>query len=434
VSGRPNLEAEAALQEAVERYTARNPRSLEQHQAAAAHLPGGNTRTVLYAAPVPLAIIRAAGARLWSLDGHEYRDFLGEFTAGLYGHSEPAIRRALDRTLDDGISFGAHNLLEAKLAGLICARFPSIENLRFTNSGTEANLMALSTARAITGRDKIIVFAGAYHGGVFVFAGGGCPLNAPFQFVVAPYNDTAATVELIRTHADNLAAVILEPMLGSGGCIPAEVPFLAALREETRRCGAFLVFDEVMTSRLSPGGLQGAYGIFPDITTLGKYLGGGMNFGAFGGSREIMSRFDPRSPNAFPHAGTFNNNVMTMAAGIAGLSEVFTPEAAIAFNARGEALRQRLNSRAEVSGVAIQFTGIGSMMTVHMCRGKISSPAGAKSDPALKDLFYFDMLDAGIWMAKRGMINLSLPLTDDDIAHLESAVDEFIQSRGRLLQ
>jgi len=223
-------------------------------------------------------------------------------------------------------------------------------------------------------------------------------------------------------------------MLGSGGCIPAEVPFLAALREETRRCGAFLVFDEVMTSRLSPGGLQGAYGIFPDITTLGKYLGGGMNFGAFGGSREIMSRFDPRSPNAFPHAGTFNNNVMTMAAGIAGLSEVFTPEAAIAFNARGEALRQRLNSRAEVSGVAIQFTGIGSMMTVHMCRGKISSPAGAKSDPALKDLFYFDMLDAGIWMAKRGMINLSLPLTDDDIAHLESAVDEFIQSRGRLLQ
>jgi glutamate-1-semialdehyde 2,1-aminomutase len=252
--------------------------------------------------------------------------------------------------------------------------------------------------------------------------------------VVAPYNDRAATIELIRAHADDLAAVIIEPMLGSGGCIPAEVSFLETLREETRQCGAFLVFDEVMTSRLSPGGLQGVYGVFPDLTTLGKYLGGGMSFGAFGGSREIMSRFDPRSLNSFPHAGTFNNNVMTMAAGAAGLAEVYTPEAALALNKRGEALRQRLNSRAESCGAAMQFTGIGSMMTVHMCRGVITSPARAKGNATLRDLFYFDMLEANIWMAKRGMINLSLPLSDEDIAHFESAVDEFIQSRGRLLQ
>ena len=215
-------------------------------------------------------------------------------TAGLYGHSHPVIYAAIHEALDGGIDLGANNRLEAKLAALVCARFPSIEMVRFTNSGTEANLMAIGAARAITKRAKILVFNGAYHGSVLSFAGGGNPMNAPFEFVVAKYNDLDQTITLLEKNANDLAAVLIEPMMGSGGCIPAEKPFLEALRRATRRHGIYLIFDEVMTSRLSPGGLQEMYGILPDLTTLGKYIGGGMTCGAFGGHADIMERFDPR--------------------------------------------------------------------------------------------------------------------------------------------
>ena len=189
-----------------------------------------------------------------------------------------------------------------------------------------------------------MVFDGGYHGAVFGFAGGGSPINAPFDYVLAPYNDMAATRALIERHAADLALVILEPMMGGGGCIAAEPAFLAMLREATTKVGALLILDEVMTSRLAPGGLQRCVAIKPDLTTLGKYIGGGMSFGAFGGRGDIMDLFDPRRPDALPHAGTFNNNVLTMTAGLAGLTEVYTPEAARALNARGDALRERLNA------------------------------------------------------------------------------------------
>ena len=237
--------------------------------------------------------------------------------------------------------------------------------MRFTNSGTEANLLAISVARIFTKRKTVLVFDGAYHGAVFGFAGGGSPINAPFDYVLAPYNDIGATRALIAAHADDLALVILEPMIGSGGCIPARHDFLRMLRDETTRVGALLVFDEVMTSRLAPGGLQSVAGVKPDLTTLGKYIGGGMSFGAFGGRGDVMDLFDPRRPNALPHAGTFNNNVLTMSAGLAGLTQVYTPDAARALNARGEALRSRLNALCEAAGAPLQFTGIGSMLAVH---------------------------------------------------------------------
>ena len=174
-----------------------------------------------------------------------------------------------------------------------------------------------------------MVFNGGYHGAVFGFAGGGSPINVPFDYVLAPYNDIAATRALIEQHAADLALVILEPMMGSGGCIPADagVPDHAARGRRTT-VGALLILDEVMTSRLSPGGLQQVRGIKPDLTTFGKYIGGGMSFGAFGGRADIMDLFDPRRPDALPHAGTFNNNVLTMSAGLAGLTEVYTPDAA----------------------------------------------------------------------------------------------------------
>ena len=182
-------------------------------------------------------------------------------------------------------------------------------------------------------------------------------MSIPFPYVFARYNDLEGTQALIERHAHELAAIIIEPMMGAGGCIPAEPDFLAGLRDAATRHGIILIFDEVMTSRLSPGGLQARLGIIPDMTTFGKYLGGGMSFGAFGGRGSIMERFDPSRPDALPHSGTYNNNVLTMAAGVAGLSRVFTPEAADALTATGERFKARLNAIGLRRGVPVQVTG-----------------------------------------------------------------------------
>lgn len=428
-----NTDIDTALTEAREAYIAKNPKSLARYVEATAAMPGGNTRTSLFYAPFPVAMARAQGCRMWDMDGHEYVDFLGEYTAGIYGHSHPVIRKAIDAALDSGISMGAHNTLEAKFARAICQRF-GFERVRLTNSGTEANLMALVTARAVSGRQKILVMNGGYHGAVFTFSGGGSPINAPFEFVLGTYNDIAATKAVIAEHGENIAAILLEPMMGSTGCIPAERDFLQMLRDEATRIGAWLIFDEVMTSRLSPGGLQAKHGIKPDLTSLGKYIGGGMSFGAFGGRADILDRYDPRRPDALPHAGTFNNNVLTMAAGHAGLTEVYTPDAAVALNARGDALRDKLNSLCRAAGAKMQFTGIGSMISVHFTRATIRSPQEAnEADQKLKELFFFDMLTKGIWIGRRGFFALCLPLGDAEYAKLVVAVEEFLASRRALL-
>jgi glutamate-1-semialdehyde 2,1-aminomutase len=428
-----NITIEAALDEAKRDYIERHPASLAHHQTAARVMPGGNTRTVLFTDPFPVTLARGARARLWDIDGHEYIDFLAEFTAGVAGHSHPAIRHAVERALDGGINLGGHNTIEPRFAAAIQARFPSMELLRFTNSGTEANLFALSTAIAVTGRRKVMVFRNGYHGGVFVFSPG-ANINVPFDYVYGSYNDVGATLTEFESHATDLAAVILEPMLGGGGCIPAEPGFLEALREATRKHGVVLIFDEVITSRLAPGGMQALVGITPDLTTLGKYIGGGMSFGAFGGCAGLMARFDPRRPDALPHAGTFNNNVLTMYAGLAALTEVYTPEAAIALNTRGDDLRSRLNAVAEKHNVAMQFTGCGSLLSAHMTRDTIRSPGdAARGDVRARDLFFFDLHKAGFWFARRGMMALSLPLTTMDLDALVNAVEEFAASRRHLL-
>ena len=430
-----NIDIEAALAEAEELYRARNPKSLAQHRQACAAMPGGNTRSAIHVDPFPLTIVRGEGARLWDLDGHEYVDFLSEFTAGIYGHSHPAIRGAIEAALDGGLNFGAHNALEARFAAAICARFPSIELVRFTNSGTEANLMAVSAARAITGRRKILVFEGGYHGGVFYFRGHGSALNAPFDYLLGRYNDLAAVEKLVRPHRAELAAILIEPMQGTTGCIPAERSFLAGLRALADETGALLIFDEVMTSRLAPGGLQEVHGVLADLTTLGKYVGGGMSFGAFGGRADVMERFDPRRPDAFQHAGTFNNNVLTMSAGLTGLTEIYTPQRARALNDFGDRLRQRLNGIARQHGLAMQFTGVGSMASVHMTGQPIRSQEDAEQGNAvLRDLFWFDLTARGTWFAKRGMFALSIALEEADADRLVEAVEEFAQTRAPLFE
>jgi glutamate-1-semialdehyde 2,1-aminomutase len=257
----------------------------------------------------------------------------------------------------------------------------------------------------------------------------------PYEYVVAPYNDIEGTRALLEKHGEEIFATLVEPMQGSHGCLPGDLGFLKMLREETSARGITLIFDEVMTSRLSPGGLQAKLGVIPDMTTLGKYIGGGMSFGAFGGKREIMELFDPTKPDSLPHAGTFNNNVLTMAAGVAGYGEVYTPEAAHALNARGDRIRERLNAICQKAGVAFQFSGIGSMMTAHATTRPIRTAADiASSNQDAKELFYFDMVAAGIWIARRGFVALNIMIGDAEADRFVAAVEEFVAARKALLR
>ena len=428
-----NVTLPDAIEAARTQYTAANPKSLALHGEAAKVLPGGNTRTVLFHGPFPLRFVKGEGCRLTDADGHAYVDFLAEYTAGMFGHSHALIRRAVEAALDFGLNIGGHTELEARLAAAIIQRIPSIERVRFTNSGTEGNLLAVSLARAATKRSKIMVFTGGYHGGVLYFRQGGSPVNVPFPTVMGRYNDLEGASTLARANARDLACILVEPMFGSTGCIPAERAFLAGLRKLADETGALLIFDEVMTSRLAPGGLQGIHGIRPDLTTLGKYVGGGMSFGAFGGRADIMALFDPTRADALPHAGTFNNNTLTMHAGIAAM-EILTPEVVTAVNARGDKLRTKLNAIAADAGAKLQFTGRGSMLAAHFVKGPIRDEADAdKGDQALKELMFFDLLDRGVYIARRGMIVLSLAQDEAAFAALESAIEDFVRVRRRFL-
>ncbi|MGJ7499764.1 aspartate aminotransferase family protein [Variovorax sp. ZT5P49] len=415
-----------ALAGAHQRFTEGNPASHHQFEEQARYMPGANSRSVLFYAPFPLTIARGAGAALWDADGHRYADFIAEYTAGVYGHSAPEIREAVAEAMQGGINLTGHNLLEGRLARLICERFPQIEQLRFTNSGTEANLMALTAALHFTGRRKIVVFAGGYHGGVLGFGAKPLPTTVPFDFLVLPYNDAQTAREQIEKHGAEIAAVLVEPMQGASGCIPARLDFLQALRESATRVGALLVFDEVMTSRLAPHGLANKLGIRSDLTTLGKYIGGGMSFGAFGGRADVMALFDPRT-GSLAHSGTFNNNVLTMAAGYAGLTKLFTPKAAGALAERGEAMRARLNALCTEEGVAMQFTGLGSLMNAHFVGGEVRSIDDlAAVDGRLRQLLFFHLLSEGIYTSPRGFVVLSLPLADADIDRYVAAIGSFI--------
>jgi glutamate-1-semialdehyde 2,1-aminomutase len=413
-----------ALSEAVSNFVAKRPKSAALFERAKAVMPGGNTRTVLFSSPFPVRIERAEGSTLHDVDGHNYTDYLGEYSAGIYGHSDPRVQKAVADAVAGGLNFGAHHVREVEFAEAVAKRF-ALERLRFTNSGTEANMMAIAAARVFTKRAKIMVMQGGYHGGTLYFAKGASPVNAPFDVVLAPYNDVVGTRALM---SDDLAAIVVEPMQGSAGCIPASIEYLKMLRHEATRQGIVLIFDEVMTSRFGVGGLAQVYCIQPDLKTLGKYIGGGMSFGAFGGRADIMDQFDPAKPGALPHAGTFNNNTLTMAAGLVGIRDIYTAEAAAELNARGECLKADLNAVFMRYQAAWQVTGIGSLLNFHPISGEVTRIADLeKADQRLRRLFYFHLLEQGMYMAERGFMALSLVVTDADCVKLLKAVEGFLE-------
>lgn len=401
-------------------YLKKNPRSAEAHVRACQFLPGGNTRSVLYHDPFPMSMKSGRGCFVTSLDNCEYVDFVSEYTAGLYGHSNPDIQQAIFEAVKMGQNLGAHNQYEAELAEQLVRRFQSIDMVRFCNSGTEANMMAIAVARVYTKRSKILVFREGYHGGTLSFHDPDNPVNLPHDFVVAEYNDIEHTRRLLE---DDIAAILVEPMQGAAGHIPASVEFLQYLREAADQIGAILIFDEIVTSRLHVNGLQGRYDIYPDMTTLGKYVGGGFSFGAFGGRKDIMSRLDPRLPasaGGLHHSGTYNNNLFSMAAGVAA-GKFLTTDKITALNQMGDQIREggRAILQAFGLGSVMYLTGLGSLVGVHF---------GGEHADMLRTAFYFYMLDRSIYVGMRGFLNLNFEHKQVHVAQVLEAFEGFAGS------
>ncbi len=432
---RRNLTLETALDEARAAYKDAHPVSFDLFNKACNAMPGGNTRTVLHYSPFPFTVARGEGSVIWDAEGNALTDFLGEYTAGLYGHSNKVIARAIKDALEDGIVLGGPNLVEGRFAQLISDRFHAVERLRFTNSGTESNMMAISASRAFTGRDEIMAMNGAYHGGLLSFEGAG-KMNAPFPYNFADYNNTDQAVDVILSRGDALAAVIVEPMVGAGGGMPASAEFLNALREATRKTGAMLIFDEVMTSRHTGGGLQGYYEITPDLATFGKYIGGGLTLGAFGGRADIMDHFNPGHAHSWGHAGTFNNNILSMSAGYAGLSKVYTPEKADEFFRTGNAFREALMADLSRIDIPVSVAGLGTMMVFHFRETAPVKPLlGAEKPPQdLLELLHLDMIGRGHFYARRGMINLSVETTQEQMKAFRQGLCEVMETRAPLIR
>ncbi len=417
----PRTALDRLVEDAHSAYRSARPVSARWHADACQVLPGGNTRSVLHFEPFPFRVASARDQVLIDVDGHRYVDFCGNYTAGLLGHSPATVGQAVAEVLGEGWALGATHPREVELAQLVCDRFPSIDQVRFTNSGTEANLMAIGAALhhvAATdaagnpdggNRRTVGVFDRAYHGGVLSFGpfeGPHNPMNVPHRFRVARFDDVAGLDELFQP---DLACVLVEPVQGSGGCRPASTAFLHELRRRCDETGTVLIFDEVMTSRLAPGGAQQRFDVVGDMTTLGKYLAGGMTFGAFGGRRDIMAAFEPSSARSLTQAGTFNNNIVSMTAAITTLRHELDADTLGEVNDRGDRLRSDLDAVFTDSGLGMWVTGLGSMLCVHT------------DDDRLLELYFHAMLADGLYPARRGFMALSKVVTDQDCRRLVDA-------------
>jgi glutamate-1-semialdehyde 2,1-aminomutase len=436
-------------QAVVERYREANRRSLELNERARAVLPGGITRTSVYFDPYPPYMERGEGCLIYDVDGNARIDFSNNYTALILGHCPPPVVAAVQAQVARGSAFAAPTRHEIDLAELIVRRVPSVERVRFASSGTEAVMFALRLARAFSGRRKIAKAEGGFHGtseyaSVSVSpdltragasqapasmpAARGVPDSIVEDVVVFPFNHLEATEALLRRHQHDLAAVIIEPVMGSAGMVPAQRDYLARLREITARLGILLILDEIITLRLAPGGAQSLYGIAPDLTVMGKIIGGGYPVAAFGGRADIMALLDPvggRPP--IPQSGTFNGNPVGMVAGAATL-DALTPAAYDRLNAMGDDLRQRLTGMFARRGVRAQITGMGSLLNLHFTDTAIVDYRTMRTgDLERLQRVFFGLLNEGIYLAPRGMACLSTPMGRGEI-------DAFVRATERALE
>ena len=417
-------------------------------EEARRYLPDGDSRHSIFWKPYPIFTESARGAVVTDVDGVERLDFINTMTTMILGHGPAPVLEAARRQLDDGLAYNSPNRHQVELARLLCARVPSFEQVRFTNSGTEATLNTIRAARAFTGRSKIAKVEGGYHGthdavlvslridpsagGDYdnpqpVASSGGLVAGTLEQAVIIPYNDAPAARRILDAHANELAAVIVEPVLGSVGMLPGDAEYLAMLRDFAADSGALLIFDEVISYRVAPGGAQEYYGITPDLTALGKIIGGGFPVGAFGGRADIMRLYAPLSGPAINHGGTFNANPVTMAAGVATLKEL-TPIRYRRLAELGEMLRQGVRQVCAELEQPVTVTGIGSLFGIHFTAGPLCNYRDiVAGDKALGERVFMGMLNEGFLLAPNLVGAMSLVLG-------EIEVDAFVRAFRRVLQ
>jgi glutamate-1-semialdehyde 2,1-aminomutase len=436
-----------SLDKEVTEYASKTSRSRALHEEAVAVMPGGNSRTTTFYDPYPFYFQRGQGAHIWDVDGTERVDFNNNYTSLVLGHATPDVVKAVQAAAESGLSFPGPTEHEIRLAEMLVRRVPSVESLRFTNSGTEATMNAVRLARAFTGRPKLAKFEGAFHGThdwVMVSVSGdtkawgnrrrpkpvawsdGIPPAVLKHTVVLPWNDPEACEEILAKEASSIAAVIVDPLMCNAGLLPPIDGFLSKLREVTERHGILLILDEVISFRTAWGGAQERLGIRPDLTTFGKIIGGGLPVGAFGGRRDVMAYYDPRKGGArISQGGTFNANPVTMAAGVATLNAL-TPEAYTRLDVLGDRLRGGVTRLLGNMRRRAQVSGVGSLFWLHWTSETLTDYRSTKAKDAEMPLRVFmGMLNEGILLTPRGLGACSLAMGDEE-------VDRFINALARV--
>jgi glutamate-1-semialdehyde 2,1-aminomutase len=421
-------------------------RSERLYQQALACIPGGVNSPVRACKSVdadPLFIDRAEGSRVFDADGNAYIDYIGSWGPMILGHRHPAVIQAIRDVLERGTSFGAPTDLEVQLARMVIDAVPSIEMVRMVNSGTEATMSAVRLARGITGRETIIKFDGCYHGhadSLLVEAGSGVatldiagspgiPAAFATRTLSLPYNDPGTMREVMRAKGDQIAAIIVEPVVGNMGLVPPADGFLEMLREVTQRHGALLIFDEVMTGfRVAHGGAQALFGIAPDITCFGKIIGGGLPVGAYGGRRELMAHIAPQGP--VYQAGTLSGNPLAMAAGIATLQQLERPGFYETLDKVSEKLARGLQDAAVDAGQAVSVSRVGSMLGLFFTDIPVRNFGDAKTSDLKKFAAYYKgMRERGVYLAPSQYEALFV-----SAAHTEAQIDATVAAAAEVLK
>ena len=411
----------------------RTDKSMQLYERAKQRIPGGVNSPVRACRSVgmePLFIDRAEGCRLIDADGNPYIDYVGSWGPMILGHRHPVVMAAISSALEKGTSYGAPTELEIELAERIVDAIDSVDMIRMVNSGTEATMSAIRLARGYTRRDKIIKFDGCYHGhadALLVEAGSGVATlqipgspGVPATFVEhtlsLPYNDIDTLRQVMKAKGDQVACVIVEPVAGNMGLVPPADQFLETLRETTQKCGAILIFDEVMTGfRVAFGGAQARYGITPDLSCFGKIIGGGLPVGAYGGRRDIMEHIAPQGP--VYQAGTLSGNPLAMAAGIATLKQLKTPGFYENLEAQGEKLISGLQTAAEKANIPVACARVGAMLGMFFSDQAVNCFNDAKaSDLDRFSSYYRGMLQNGIYLAPSQFEAFFLSAAHDDQA------------------
>jgi len=436
---------------ATRKYADPDSKAARLSRQARTVMPGGNSRTTVYMAPYPPYAAEGQGCWVVDADGDRRLDLLNNYTALIHGHAHQAVSEAAARRLARGASFAMPTPEEIELAALLAERVPSVEQARFTNSGSEAVMVAIKAARGFTGRPRIAKFEGAYHGSydwAEVSLGSSpanwgpleAPASTPYsrgtpasvldEVVVLPFNHARLAAARIEREADSLAAVILDPVPNRVGLMPARAEFLAAMREVTAKHGILLIFDEVISFRVGYRGAQGAFGVYPDLTTFGKIIGGGFPVGAIGGRADVMAVFDPREGEpAVPHGGTFNANPVTMAAGLAAM-RLMDGAAYARLDEMGETLRSGFRACLERAGASGAITGMGSLFRIHPGARTFVDYRSAVTDGAEKqrlERLHRALLDHGVLISPTGLGCLSTAVSEAEIEYFLEIVNHCVR-------